>query len=220
MAAAAKGQKGPAMEGFVAEWYARNTGRDRRRFREVADAVASRTPAGARVLEVAPGPGYLAVELARRGFDVVGVDLSRTFVQIAARAAAEAGVRVRFEHGDAARLPLPDASCDFVVCVAAFKNFADPLGAVDEMHRVLRPGGGASILDLRRDAPLPAIREEVGKMNLSRLNAAVTLWTFRLMLLRRAWTREALADLARRSRFGGGEIVEAGIGYDLRLVRR
>jgi ubiquinone/menaquinone biosynthesis C-methylase UbiE len=208
------------MEGFIAEWYARNTARAEGRFRETARAVAERAAPGARVLEVAPGPGYLAIELARRGFEVVGLDISRSFVRIATRNAAEAGVAARFEQGDAAHLPFEEASFDFVVCTAAFKNFTDPLGALDEMHRVLRPGGGASVVDLRRDASPAAIDEEVRGMNLSRLNAALTRWTFRRVLLPRAWSLEVLADLARRSRFGGGEIVEAGIGFDLRLFRR
>ena len=216
---AAKGYRGLAMEGRIATWYARNTARDERRFRETALGVAARARAGARILEVAPGPGYLAIELARRGFDVTGLDLSRSFVRIGTENAAAAGVRARFEHGDAARMPFADRSFDFVVCTAAFKNFTDPLGALDEIHRVLRPGGAASIQDLRRDASPAAIREEVRKMGLSPWNAALTRLTFRLVLLPRAWTREVLEELAARSAFRGGEVVEQGIGFDLRLVR-
>lgn len=219
MTAQTKPYRGVAMEGFIADWYARNTARDARRFRDTALAVAARVRPGARVLEVAPGPGYLAIELARRGYEVVGLDISRSFVRIAARNAAQAGVAATFEHGDAAAMPFPDASFEFVVCTAAFKNFTDPLGALDEIHRVLKPGGRASIVDLRRDAPLAAIREEVQGMNLSRVNAALTRWTFRLLLLRRAYTREAIEGLARRSRFGGCELVEQGIGFDLRLEK-
>jgi ubiquinone/menaquinone biosynthesis C-methylase UbiE len=219
MTAAAKGYRGMAMEGIIAEWYARNTAKDVRRFRGTADAVAARAPAGGRVLEVAPGPGYLAIELARRGFDVTGLDISRSFVRMASENATAAGVRARFEQGDAAHMPFEDRSFDFVVCTAAFKNFSDPLGALDEIHRVLRPGGRASIQDLSRDASPAAIREEVRAMNLSPWNAALTRWVFRWGLLPRAWTREVLVDLARRSRFGGCEVVAQGIGFDLRLVK-
>ena len=206
-----KAYKGMAMEGLIADWYAKNTRRDTRRFRDTARAVAERARLGARVLEVAPGPGYLAIELAKRGYEVVGLDISRSFVRIASRNAADAGVAARFEHGDAAHMPFPDASFDFVVCTAAFKNFTDPAGVLDEIHRVLKPGGGASIVDLRKDAPLAAIHEEVRGMNLSRLNAALTMWTFRFFLLKNAYTREAIDALARRSRFGGCELVEQGI---------
>lgn len=220
MTGGAKAYKGMAMEGAIARWYARNTARDARRFEQTADGVAARAAPGARVLEVAPGPGHLALALARRGYQVTGLDISRSFVEIARGNAARAGVAARFEHGDAAHLPFADGSFDFVVCTAAFKNFTNPLGALDEVHRVLRPGGGASIQDLRKDAPLEAIREEVRGMNLSRVNAAITLWTFRHMLLRNAYPRDALERLVERSRFGAGEIVEQGIAFDLRLERR
>src|SRR5512139_3593091 len=220
MAGRAKAWKGMAMEGLIAEWYARSTARDVRRFLDTARAVVERARPGARILEVAPGPGYLSIELARRGFEVVGLDISRSFVRIAKRNAAEAGVSAAFEQGDAAHMPFPDASFDFAVCTAAFKNFTDPVGALDEMHRVLRPGAGASVVDLRKDAPLGAVDEEIRGMNLSRLDAALTRWTFRVLLLRNAYTREAIEALARQSRFAGGEVVVQGIGFDLRLAKR
>ena len=52
------------MEGRIAEWYARNT-REHHRHRSSAAAFAQLLPPGARVLELAPGPGYFAIELAR-----------------------------------------------------------------------------------------------------------------------------------------------------------
>src|SRR5262245_1699760 len=73
MATARKAYRGPAMEGPIASWYTRITRRDRG-YTALADAIASRVRPGARVLEVAPGPGYLAIELARRGLRVSGVD--------------------------------------------------------------------------------------------------------------------------------------------------
>lgn len=217
MSTRAKAYRGLAMEGPIADWYARNTCRDMRRFSEAARAVLERVPRGARVLEVAPGPGYLALELARSGYQVVGLDISRSFVRIATANAANAGVVATFEEGDAAHMPFPDDSFDFAISTAAFKNFTDPVGALDEIHRVLRPGGGASIQDLRKDASWSAIDEEVARMNLSPVSAFVTRWTFRLMLLRRAYTRGELARMAAASRFGGGEIAEQGIGFELRL---
>jgi ubiquinone/menaquinone biosynthesis C-methylase UbiE len=208
------------MEGPIARWYAKNTGRDTRGYRKTAQALAERLAPGSAVLEVAPGPGYLAIELAKLGaFRITGLDLSQTFVRIARENARQAGVAINFHHGDAANMPLPDESFDFVVCRAAFKNFADPIGALDEMHRVLRPGGRASIFDLRKNAPLEAIDQEVREMHLLPMNALLTRLVFRLMLLRSAYTREALEAMVARSRFGGGEIVEDGIGFELRLAK-
>jgi hypothetical protein len=56
-------------------------------------------------------------------------------------------------------------------------------------------------------------------MQLSTFNAWLTRWTFRTMLLRRAYTREQLDEMARRSRFGGADIVRDGIGFELRLAK-
>jgi ubiquinone/menaquinone biosynthesis C-methylase UbiE len=217
---AQKGYRGFAMEGFVAGWYDRNTRGDQRRFESAARAVAERVPAGGRVLEVAPGPGYLAIRIAKLGrHRVTGLDISRSFVRIAAANAARAGVEVDFRHGDAAHMPFEDASFDHVVCMAAFKNFTDPVGALDEIHRVLAPGGTASIYDLRKGAPLRDIDEEVRQMSLSRVNAALTRWIFRTVLLRNAYGREDLERMAAASRFGRCEISEQGIGFELRLAR-
>jgi len=71
MSTTQKAHKGPAMEGAIASWYARITKRDRG-YAALANAIAERVRPGARVLEVAPGPGYLAIELARRGLDLRG----------------------------------------------------------------------------------------------------------------------------------------------------
>src|SRR5262245_6209308 len=220
MVAAQKAYKGLAMEGPIATWYAKNTARDQRRFKDVALAIAERLKPGSRILEVAPGPGYLAVELARRGYAVTAMDISRTFVQIARQNAADAGVDVRVEQGNASAMPFSDASFDYIVCMAAFKNFSDPIGAINEMHRVLTPGGHASIHDLRKDASSDDIAAEVRGMQLSTLNTLVTRFIFRFGLLRAAYTRNQLHEMAVKSRFGECEIVASGIGFELHLTRR
>ena len=214
-----KPYKGMAMEGLIARWYAQNTRRGRG-FPETAQAIAERLKPGSTVLEVAPGPGYLAIELARLGsYDITGLDISQSFVQIASANARQAGVTIDFRHGDVAHMPFPADTFDFVVCVAAFKNFSDPVAALDEIHRVLRPGGQASIMDLRKEASLDDIDADIRKMQVSPLNAMLTRWTFRLMLLRTAYTHEALKAIVERSRFGRGEITVDGIGFELRLVK-
>src|ERR1700736_4208925 len=134
-----KPYRGIAMEGVLASWYARNTGKSLAEFQACAKRIAARLRPGDRVLEIAPGPGYLAVELAKLGpFRVTGVDISSSFVRMAAEHAARAGVAVDFREGDAAALPFADQSFDFAICRAAFKNFSDPIGALREMHRILR----------------------------------------------------------------------------------
>jgi len=103
--------------------------------------------------------------------------------------------------------------------IATFKNFTDPVGALNEIHRVLKPGGKASIFDLRKNASPDAIDAEVEGMKLSRLNTLLTKWTFRFMLLRSAYSDDALERMVSQSRFGKGEILHEGISFELRLAK-
>ncbi len=219
---ASKGYKGMPMEGPIATWYARNTGQGQRLdwFISVGQAVARRVPSGGRVLEVAPGPGFLAVEIAKAGHSVTGLDISESFVRIALENARRAGVAIDFRHGNASQMPFPDASFDFVVCSAAFKNFSDPIGALDEIHRVLKPAGHASIYDLRKDASPAEIATEVRNMHLSTINSFMTRCVFRFSLLKRAYTRDAVVQLVAQSRFRTCRLETDGVGFELQLVRQ
>src|SRR5262249_61918754 len=107
----------PEMEGMTARWYARQRGTPSQIavFREQAAQLTAGLPDGADVLEVAPGPGYLAIEMARRGhFRVIGLDISRTMVEIARENAAAAGVAVDFSRGDATAMQFADGSFDLI----------------------------------------------------------------------------------------------------------
>jgi len=108
---------------------------------------------------VASGPGTTALLLAAEfGVQVLGVDLAVDNVTRAAEAAAEAGAadRVRFEVGDAERLPCPDGGFDAVVCECALCTFPDKPAAAAEFARVLRAGGRIGITDVTVDrARLP-----------------------------------------------------------------
>ncbi len=219
-ATAEKPYKGIGMEGFVARWYARNVQNDLEAFRRHARLVADQVPEGGRVLDLASGPGFLAIELARLGrFQVTGLDISATFVRIAADKAREAGVGVDFRHGNAARMPFRDGEFDFVVCRAAFKNFADPVGVLHEMHRVLKAGGKALILDLRKDAPAEVIHGHIRGMRLSWLNAVLTRLIFRFMLLRRAYTRADFERFVAATKFARCAPREDGMGLEVWLSK-
>jgi ubiquinone/menaquinone biosynthesis C-methylase UbiE len=211
----------PKMEGVVARWYARQRGSASQlaAYRDQAAQLTDGLPSGTEVLEVAPGPGYLAIELARLGFHVCGLDISRSFVEIASQNARQAAVRVDFRQGDAASLPFQAESFDLVVCQAAFKNFARPGSALDEMHRVLRSGGTAVIQDMRRDASGADIDQEVQAMGLGRLNAFMTKRALR-MLRRRAYSPAQFERLAADSAFGTCDLQTGGIGMQVRLTKR
>jgi ubiquinone/menaquinone biosynthesis C-methylase UbiE len=210
-----------AMEGFLARWYARNTAKNRDLYRETAAVVASKVASGGSVLEVAPGPGYLAIELAKMGsYNIVGLDISKSFVEMGRRNAQEAGVAVTFEHGNASAMPFDADTFDFIVCRAAFKNFTEPVHAIQEMHRVLKPGGKAMIADLRPDATDEAIRAEVTKLSLGWFNAWLTRLIFKYSLIRRAYSQAQFRQMAAQTSFKTCEIDEAPIGLTVWLTKQ
>ena len=217
-ARSSKAYKGLGMEGFTARWYASMTRKSMDDFKALAKRVAGELPQGARVLEVAPGPGYFAIELAKLGtYRITGLDISDTFVEMSRRNAEAAGVEVEFRKGDAAVLPFEDESFDLVLCRAAFKNFTRPLLALQEMERVLRRCGHAVIIDLRGDASREAVNQAVDEMHLGRVDTFLTKGAFRFMLLKRAYTKCDFEQFLDETKFRAKEIRENLIGLELSL---
>ncbi|MGC1967727.1 MAG: class I SAM-dependent methyltransferase [Candidatus Acidiferrales bacterium] len=215
-----KGYKGLGMEGRVAKWYATNTRKDLDEFKALAKRVSANLAAGASVLEVAPGPGYFSIELAKLGkYKITGLDISKTFVELARTNAREDNVEVDFQRGNASQMPFQDDSFDLIACRAAFKNFTEPVQALQEMRRVLHPGGKTLIIDLRRDASKQTIDAYVNKMNIGAVNSVVTKLTFRLMLLKRAYTRDEFERFIVESGIGKSEIQETPIGLEIWLLK-
>jgi ubiquinone/menaquinone biosynthesis C-methylase UbiE len=219
MTSAVKAYKGMGMEGSIARWYDRTTRKDLPEIKALAARIAARLPAAATVLEVAPGPGFLSIELAQRGLEVRAIDISKTFVEIAHQNAAGEGVRVRFEHGNAADLPVEDASVDFVVCRAAFKNFTEPMKALSEMKRVLRTGGTALVIDMRRDVPVAALREYVKRLGVGRLNGWFMMLVFRLMLIRRSYPLDEFRRMATSAGWIVPRIEVSPIGFEAWMTK-
>ncbi len=200
--------------------YTRTRRNDMAEFRRQARAVADQSPAGCDVLEVAPGPGFFAVELAKLGdFKITGLDVSRTLVEIATENAQKAGVKIDFRQGNASAMPFADESFDFIYCSAAFKNFSEPVKALDEMHRVLRSGGEAVVADLCKDVSLDEIDAYVEKSGRNWFDAWMTKRAFRHILLKRAYTRDEFIRMAKESRFGTCRINPSAIGFEVRFTK-
>jgi demethylmenaquinone methyltransferase / 2-methoxy-6-polyprenyl-1,4-benzoquinol methylase len=101
---------------------------------------------GDRVLDVCCGTGDLAVEAERRGGRVVGLDFSERMLE---RARRKSGT-IEWVQGDALALPLADAEFDAVTVGFGVRNLADLERGLDEIRRVLRPGGKLAVLEITR----------------------------------------------------------------------
>lgn len=209
-----KAYKGMGMEGPVARWYEKTARKDLREYQRLAQRIDAKLAKGSNILEVAPGPGLLSIELARAGHRVTGIDISNTFVELARRNAAAEGVQVDFQHGNASALPFADDSFDFVVCRAAFKNFTEPLKAITEMHRVLRAGARGVIVDLRRDTSMSDIANYVDSLETNVLNGLIMKATFQFMLLPRAYTTAQFRQMLAQAPFTRAGIEDAQVGLE------
>lgn len=96
------------------------------------------------LLDLACGTGDLSELAATCGARVVGIDMAREML----RGAQSRRVTAGLVQGDAARLPLRDASVDVVTCGFALRNFESLDTALGEMARVLRPGGRLALLEV------------------------------------------------------------------------
>jgi demethylmenaquinone methyltransferase/2-methoxy-6-polyprenyl-1,4-benzoquinol methylase len=113
------------------------------RWRERAADLAQVGP-GSTALDVATGTGDLAIELARRGAEVTGLDFAPAMLELARRKAPG----LTFEEGDALDLDHPDGAFDAVTVGFGARNFADLDRGLGEMARVTKPDGHVVVLEI------------------------------------------------------------------------
>jgi ubiquinone/menaquinone biosynthesis C-methylase UbiE len=199
-----KGYKGKGMDGFIARFYDKTARLHiMEQYKIWALSLKKLIPNDAHLLEVAPGPGYLSIELAKCGISrITGVDISESFVEIAVQNAKKAGVQIDFKQGDASALPFGDGEFSHVICTSAFKNFSAPLDALKEMYRVLASDGIAWLCDMRHDVSDVEIDRYVqDMMKLKGLNSLFTKITFKTMLRKWAYTKDSILDLISKTPF-------------------
>jgi len=121
-----------------------------------ADELASVVAPPGPVADLGCGPGAHALALARRGYDVVGVDGSTGMVEVARTRAARDNVQATFDvHDVGAPLPFADATLGGVLAILVLQHLPDPEAFIAEIRRCLRPGGHLLITAPARDgAPL------------------------------------------------------------------
>ena len=143
------------------EWFYNNLWRDPEFVRiqllpKVEFVVKIATQRGGKVVELGCGPGYLTLELARHGLDVLGVDLSPKCIEIARRYGAENPFvetfgSLAYECADFAQFPLGDGAFDTVVFFASLHHVPDIETLLGRVQRGLRSGGSLVICEPIRE---------------------------------------------------------------------
>ena len=121
-------------------------GQDRRWKERLIELAAPRP--GARALDLATGTGDIASGLAARGARVVALDITHRMIELA----RQKGVRAVLVQGDMVALPFSGASFDLVTTGYGLRNVPDLSSAIEEIQRVLAPGGQVLSLDFNRPA--------------------------------------------------------------------
>ncbi len=213
-------KKDVGIYGYTAKWYDKNSRKSRlTQMQEYANEIKSLVNDGARILEVAPGPGYLSIELAKMGFDVTGVELSPDFIKIEKNNAKEANVLVDFKEGNASNLPCDDNTFDFIVCSTAFKNFMDPVKALSEMYRVLKPGGTSLIIDMNFNATAQDIEGEIRKTGMKGFDKYFVKFAFKTFLKKGAYTKENFEMFLNETEFKNYNIKQEDISLYVYLYK-
>ncbi len=125
------------------------------------------------ILDIGTGPGWLLLKLhqAAPGVQLTGVDISAAMVDKARKNVANAGLAdvIAIKEGAASQLPFPEASFDAVVSTGSLHHWKDPTAGLNDVYRVLKPGGDALMYDVVSDTPSPVWDEgarEFGRLKI------------------------------------------------------
>lgn len=126
-----------------------------------------------RILDIGTGPGWLLVKLHHESprLRLTGLDVSPSMVVRAWKNMAEAGLSevIEVREGNASHVPFSDNSFDTVVSTGSIHHWKNPTACLNEVYRVLKPGGFALMYDLVSDTPASVLKEtarEFGRLKM------------------------------------------------------
>jgi len=180
-------------------------------YKEMAGLVIQRLKSG-KILEVGPGPGYLSIEIAKMGnYQITGLDISETMIEIAKRNVQEAGVKVEFRLGNAASMPFQDNTFDFVISSGSLHHWKEPVKVFNEVYRVSKTDGKALIGDVRKNAS----KEEIDKIA-KRIDSFIMRWGLRHSI-KEAYTQDEIIKLLSKTEFKKGTVKENPLALEIWL---
>jgi len=182
-------------------------------YKEITGLVIKHLKSG-KILEIGPGPGYLSIEIAKLGdFQITGLDISETMIEIARRNTEEAGTDVVFKLGDASNMPFKNSTFDFIISSGSLHHWKEPVKVFNEVHRVLKTDGEALIGDLRKNAA----KEEMDKIA-RKIDSFIMRWGLRHSI-KEAYTKDEIIELLSETEFKKGEVKENPIGLEIWLKK-
>ena len=164
-------------------------------------------------LELGPGPGYLGLEWLKKttGTYLKGLDISENMIEIATQNAREYGFRDRVEYvrGDACEMPFEDAFFDAVFSNGSLHEWARPDEIINEIGRVLKPGGRYCITDMKRNMS-PFVKSFLWIMAKPR-----NIRPYLVSSINAAYTKGEIEELLSGTKLSGWQIDENPIGLTI-----
>ena len=192
-------------------------------YSQVAEEILSTFHQGL-LLDLGTGPGYLPIEIIKRRPEIriIGIDLSRVLIRMARANARRAGCvgRVHFEVGNAANLRFRSESFDGVVSTGMLHVLRDPVGALGECWRVLKPGQEAWIYDPARVSSQVDVAEWKASLNSFERQMYRLLPLFARVNPPHVYTREQVEEWIDRTPFRQYTIEEQGNEIKIRLRKQ
>jgi len=162
-------------------------------------------------LELGPGPGYLGLEWLKNtsGSRLKGLDISQNMIKIAQRNSKEYGFsddRAEYIEGDASEIPFADAAFDAVFSNGSLHEWARPEAIIEQINRVLKPGGKYCLSDMKRNMN-PLVKSFLGLMTRPR-----QIRPYLTSSINAAYTKDELVELLSRTSLTGWQIAESPFG--------
>lgn len=173
---------------------------------ELYDHVAGelQTEGPAKILDVGSGRGYISLLLAARNPEasVSGIDYSPMQVRSAERLRQDRGiVNCRFHRGDATKISYDDGTFDAVVSIGSVKHWSNGQKGLQEIHRVLKPGGWALVSETDRTASDEALWQFVRRFHIWFIWDSLLFWGLRHIVFGQSYTQVELESLVRTAGF-------------------
>jgi ubiquinone/menaquinone biosynthesis C-methylase UbiE len=178
-------------------------------------ALRKHAPQGS-VLDIGCGTGSFAALVAKdANYRVSAVDPAKNMIAECGKHAMEAGVKVDFRIASAGRLPFADESFDMVFSNGALHHWQDPVAGLNEIHRVLKPGGRVMINDLHKNVD----RNELDRVVGSRIESPQARQAFLEFAPRGAFSREEVSGYLEKSRFEKFDVRQKTVNLEITMEK-